>query len=51
MLGLAKLMEKQGETMAQLAKWIGVDENTVWRWKSGRNVPSLDIYAPPLCEV
>jgi transcriptional regulator with XRE-family HTH domain len=35
--------------MAKLADILDVNLNTVWRWKSGQNLPSLDIQRA-ICE-
>jgi transcriptional regulator with XRE-family HTH domain len=41
MKGLAALMARHGDTMARLADFLDVNINTVWRWKSGQNAPTL----------
>jgi len=49
MIGLKPLMEKHGDTMQELAKVFHVKTNTIWRWRAGRSLPSLDIQRR-LCE-
>ncbi len=47
--GLALLMKKSGDSMTSLAEYIGVEVNTVWRWKAGVSTPSIDVQRK-ICE-
>ena len=39
-MGIRKLREARGITQKFLAKVLGVDVNTLWRWENGSRVPS-----------
>jgi transcriptional regulator with XRE-family HTH domain len=49
MKGLSRLMSRHKDTLAKLADLFDVNINTVWRWKSGHNAPTLDVQRT-LCE-
>jgi transcriptional regulator with XRE-family HTH domain len=36
---LTALMKKHGDKLSDLAEFLDVSTNTVWRWRSGENVP------------
>lgn len=39
-MSIRELREAKGVTQKFLAKVIGVDVNTLWRWESGSRIPS-----------
>ena len=40
---LKAIREKAGLSQKKLAKKLGVDENSVWRWEAGRAYPPVDL--------
>lgn len=39
--GLGRKRERLGMLLADVAEAVGVDRSTIWRWETGRSVPSV----------